>query len=187
MWPNMAGLPMSQSGLRGPKWSQINNITCFWSLLAIWGLLDSFASFQTTFGFLLQITLSKKPLGLLRQKIKFWLKSSKRVQMAPNDQKHVILIIWDHFGPSSITLRHRQACYVCSFLAQKGPFWTPLGTWLRDGNVQNRFKPTSYMSKDYACATDSQSKHIYGRDNQKSDGKGLKMAKNGKILAKITL
>ena len=43
------------------------------------------------------------------------------------------------------------------------------------------------MSKDYACATDSQGKHIYGRDNQKSDGKGLKMAKNGKILAKITL
>ena len=43
------------------------------------------------------------------------------------------------------------------------------------------------MSKDYAYATDSQSEHIYGRDNQKSDGKGLKMAKSGKILDKITL
>ena len=43
------------------------------------------------------------------------------------------------------------------------------------------------MSKDYAYATDSQSKHIYGRDNLKSDGKGLKLAKNGKILANITL
>ena len=43
------------------------------------------------------------------------------------------------------------------------------------------------MSKDYACATDSQSKHIYGRDNQNSDKKGLKMAKNGKILAEIAL
>ena len=39
----------------------------------------------------------------------------------------------------------------------------------------------------HVCATDSQSKDIYGRDNLKSDGKGLKMAKNGKILAKITL
>ena len=43
------------------------------------------------------------------------------------------------------------------------------------------------MSKDYACATDSQSKHIYGRDNQTSDKKGLKMAKNGNILAKMAL
>ena len=37
------------------------------------------------------------------------------------------------------------------------------------------------MSKDYVCATDSQSKHIYGRDNRKSDGKGLKLTKNDKI------
>ena len=43
------------------------------------------------------------------------------------------------------------------------------------------------MSKDYACATDSQSKHIYGRDNQNSARKGSKMAKNGKILAKMAL
>ena len=43
------------------------------------------------------------------------------------------------------------------------------------------------MSKDYACATDSQFKQIYGRDNLKSDEKGLKMAKNGKILAKMTV
>ena len=43
------------------------------------------------------------------------------------------------------------------------------------------------MSKDYACATDSQSKHIHGRDNQNSDRKGSKMAKNGKILAKMAL
>ena len=43
------------------------------------------------------------------------------------------------------------------------------------------------MSKEYACATDSQSKHIYGRDNQNSDKKGLKMATNGKILARIAL
>ena len=43
------------------------------------------------------------------------------------------------------------------------------------------------MSKDYACATDPQSKQIYGRDNQKSGGKGSKTGKNGKILAKQAL
>jgi hypothetical protein len=35
-----------------------------------------------------------------------------------------------------------------------------------------------------ACSTDAQSKHIYGRDSQKSDGKGSKTGKNGKISAK---
>ena len=29
--------------------------------------------------------------------------------MAPNGQKHVTLIIWDHFGPSYTALGHRQA------------------------------------------------------------------------------
>ena len=43
------------------------------------------------------------------------------------------------------------------------------------------------MSKDYACVTNPQSKYIYGRDNQNSAGKGSKMAKNGKILAKMAL
>ena len=38
-----------------------------------------------------------------------------------------------------------------------------------------------------ACSTDAQSKHIYGRDSQKSDGKGSKTGKNGKILAKKAL
>ena len=43
-------------------------------------------------------------------------------KMAPNGQKHVILIIWDHFGPSSTTFGHRQACHVWPFLAQNGPY-----------------------------------------------------------------
>ena len=43
------------------------------------------------------------------------------------------------------------------------------------------------MSKDYARATDPQSKHIYGRDNQNSARKGSKIAQNGKILAKMAL
>ena len=43
------------------------------------------------------------------------------------------------------------------------------------------------MSKDYACATEPQSKHIYGRDNQNNARKGSKMAKNGKIVAKMAL
>ena len=33
------------------------------------------------------------------------------------------------------------------------------------------------MSKDYACATDPQSKHIYGLDNQNSDRKAKKWPK----------
>ena len=43
------------------------------------------------------------------------------------------------------------------------------------------------MSKDYACATDPQSKHVYGRNNQNSAKKGSKMVKNGKNLAKMAL
>ena len=56
-----------------------------------------------------------------------------------------------------------------------------------DGNGKNYIKPTWYMSKDYAWATDPQSKHVYGRNNQNSAKKGSKMAKNGKILAKMAL
>ena len=65
----------------------------------------------------------------------------------------------------------------------KRAFLDPPCTSLKNGNGQNCFKPTSYMSEGNACATDSKSKHIYGRDNQNSDGKGSKIAKNGKILA----
>ena len=43
------------------------------------------------------------------------------------------------------------------------------------------------MSKDYERVTDPQSKHVYGRNNQNRAKKGSKMAKNGKILAKIAL
>ena len=37
------------------------------------------------------------------------------------------------------------------------------------------------MSEDYSCAMDSQSKHVDGRDKQKSEERGWKIAKNGKI------
>ena len=56
-----------------------------------------------------------------------------------------------------------------------------------DGNGKNYIKPTWYMSKDYACATDPQSKHVYGHNNLNGAKKGSKMAKNGKILAKMAL
>ena len=56
-----------------------------------------------------------------------------------------------------------------------------------DGNGKNYIKPTWCMSKDYACAMDPQSKHVYDRNNQNSAKKGSKMAKNGKILAKMAL
>ena len=42
------------------------------------------------------------------------------------------------------------------------------------------------MSKEYSSAMDSQIKQIYGRDNQKSDEKGTRIAKNGKIFANNT-
>ena len=50
------------------------------------------------------------------------------------------------------------------FWPKNHPFLRPPCSQLKHGNGQNCFKPTWYMSKDYACATDSQSKHIYGRD-----------------------
>ena len=70
------------------------------------------------------------------------------------------------------------------FWPKNHPFLRPPCSQLKHGNGQNCFKPTWYMSMEDACSTDAQSKHIYGRDSQKSDGKGSKTGKNGKILAK---
>ena len=79
--------------------------------------------------------------------------------------KNMSWTLVDHFRASA-TL----PCLV--IFGPKRAFLDPLRTRLEDGKGQNCFKPTSYMSKDYACATDPQSKHIYGLDNQNSDRKG---------------
>ena len=99
--------------------------------------------------------------------------NANRRKMVPNGQNHVILIILDPLRPL--------------WDVGKPAVFGPLLTRLKDGSGQNCFKPTWYMSKDHACATDPQSKHISGRYNQNSARKRSKMAKNCKILAKIVL
>ena len=76
------------------------------------------------------------------------------------------------------------------FWPKKG-FLDPPAHMIKGGKGQNWFKPTLYMSKDYAFAVDSQSKHIYGPDNQNSDSKGWKMARfwpklryNSRVMAR---
>ena len=68
---------------------------------------------------------------------------------------------------------------------QNKMFWT---VWNPFSNVKwsKLLSNNFYMSKEYSCAMDSQIKQIYGRDNQKSDEKGSRIAKNGKIFANNT-
>ena len=54
----------------------------------------------------------------------------------------------------------------------------PSCTWLK-------LLQTNFMSLHYACATDSQNKHIYDRDNWKSNGKGSKIAQMKLLLRPI--
>ena len=157
--PNKASMPMSQIGLKWSKWYQMMNITCFSSFGTILGPFGLFVIISDKTWFFASKTQSAfwpKWFGAKNQVLSEMIpKGSNRSKMALNDQKHVILVIWDNFGPSQTTLGHWQACHVWPFLAPKGPFWAPLRTWLKDGNGQNCFKPTLYMAKDYACATDA--------------------------------
>ena len=111
VWNDLKESKWAQNGV---KWSK----TCY---------NDHFGSFQSKLDILPQ--MQKVILGHsdLEQEIKFCLKYSKRVQMAPNYQKHVVLIIRDYFGPFQTTLGHRLACH----------FW-PKGAFL---------DPTAHMIK----------------------------------------
>ena len=88
---------------------------------------------------------------------------SEKVQIGASGSK------WSQMGPFWTTSGHWQACHVWSFLVPNGPFFTHLCTSWENGKGQNCFKTTSYMCKDYSCAMDSQSKHIYGHNNQKNE------------------
>ena len=99
----------------------------------------------------------------------------------------MFLTISCHFGPTwtffgsfqtkfdFLPQKHKVLLGQSAFSKKNFVFYDPKG--LDDGNGRNCFKPTSYMSKDYECATDSQNEHIYERDNQRSEGKGPKIAK----------
>ena len=98
-WPNMAGLPMSQSGLGGPKWSQMINKTCFWSFGAILGPFGPFFYHflqklifcqENTKCFLAKVIWSKNSSFVWNDQ-----KESKWAQNGPNWSK---ICYSDHFG-----------------------------------------------------------------------------------------
>ena len=85
-------------------------------------------------------------------------KNPNRSYMVPNGQTHAVLIIWDHLDHLR-PFWDWQACHVLPFSVPKGPFWTPLHTWLKI--LQRRIATAKTASnqlcicKDFACATDS--------------------------------
>ena len=104
-----------------PKWS-IKHI--FDHLGPFWTHLDSFGSFQTKLDFLLQITSAKKHFSVLRQKIKFCLKWSKRVQMGPKwPQMAKNMLYWSFW----IILDPRRPLWDISNPAIFGHFWPKKG------------------------------------------------------------
>ena len=108
----------------GPKLSKMINITYFFYLGLFWAHLDSFGSFQTKLNFLLQITLAKKHFSVLRQKIKFCLKWSKRVQMGPKwPQMAKNMLYWSFW----IILDPRRPLWDISNPAMFGHFWPKKG------------------------------------------------------------
>ena len=174
--PNMAGLPMPQSGLRGPKMIPNDQYNMY---LIIWGhfgpILTLFGHFTQNLSFCSKSLWPRSTLCFLGKKSSFVWNDQKGSKWSQNGPKWSKTCYIDHLGSFWALLDRfgTSASLPCSaILAPIGPFWTPLRTWLKDGNGQNCFKPTWYMSKDYACATDPQSKHVYGRDNQSSDRKG---------------
>ena len=182
---------MSQSGLRGSKMTPNDQYNMF---LTIWGhfgpIWTLFGHFTQNFSFCSKSLLPRSSLCFIGKKSSFvWKdkKGSKQSQNGPKWSKTCYInhlgsfwTLLDHFGTSTSLPRF-------AIFGPKGPFWTPLHTWLKDGNGQNCIKPTWYMSKDYERVTDPQSKHVYGHNNQNRAKKGSKMAKNGKSLAKMAL
>ena len=138
------------------------NITYFWSFGVI---LDPFGLFGIISD---KISLAEKHFVFSRQKIKFCVKWSKRVQIVPIWPQIIKNMLYWSFGIILDPLRPLwgigNPAMFGHFWPHKGHFGPPLRTWLKDGNGKNCFKPTSYMSKDYACATDSQ--HIGTWDNK---------------------
>ena len=104
-WPNMATLPMSQSGLKGSKiipYDQYNMILTIWHHFGpIWTLLDHF---RQNLIFCSKVVLAKKHFLFCRQRIKFFLKWSKRTKMGPYlsqmaSENHLSISIqwsWNH-------------------------------------------------------------------------------------------
>ena len=84
--------------------SKMINITCFWSFGAILGLFGPFFIFSHKtwfFAYKTQRASWQKWFGAKTKVLcEMTKKSPNGPKMAPNGQKHVILIIWGHFGPS---------------------------------------------------------------------------------------
>ena len=83
---------------KGPKWSQMVNITCFWPFGTIWTHLHHFGPFKTKINFSPQKHKVLLGQSSLEQKIKFCLKWSKRVQMSPKMSQMVKNMLYWPFG-----------------------------------------------------------------------------------------
>ena len=130
-----------QKGQNDPNWSHdFGHLESFMDHLESWIISEKKLDIlpQSTKRFLAKVLWSKNQV-LSEMVLKF----PNGPKMFPNVQKRVMLIIWDNFVPFYI-LGHRQACHVWPFLVLKDPpAPPPPQTWLKDGNGQNCFKPTS--------------------------------------------
>ena len=95
-----------------------------------------------------------------------------RSQMVPNGHYNMFLTIWDHVGP--IGYINKLAMFG-HFWSQKGHNGPPRAHHRRMTMAETASKTTLYVY-EYACATDSQSKHKTKTVVEK--------AQSGKILAK---
>ena len=125
-WPNMAGLPMSQSGLRGPKMipnDQYNMFLTIWGHFGIiWTLFDHFTQNlifcpENTKCFLAKVIWSQNQV--LSEMIP---KSPNGPKMAPNGQKYVKLIILD---PRRLLWDISNPAMFSHFWPKKGFFGPP--------------------------------------------------------------
>ena len=102
-WPNMAGLPMSQSGLRGPKMIPNDQYNMF---LTIWGHFGPIWTLSDQFRQNLIFCLKTEKCFLVEV---IWSKKSSFVWNDPNESK------WVQNGP-----KWSKICYIDHF----GSFWT---------------------------------------------------------------
>ena len=129
MTRDMAGLPMSRYGPKGSKMvpnGQYNMFLTIWDIFGlIWTLLDHF---RQNLIFCSKLLWPRSTLCFWGEKLIFVLKGPKWckwVQMVPNGQKHVILTIWDPFGPHrDIGKPSILPFLLCLFLEQYMIPWT---------------------------------------------------------------
>ena len=136
IWPPMAGLPMSQSGLKEFKMipnGQNDMLLIIWGHFGpIWTVWNHYRQnlifcFESLWPKALSVFEAKNQV--LSEMIT---KSPNGPKMVPNDEKHIIFIIWYH-------LDHFRPIWDIGMLALFGDFWSQKGP----------FGPPVYMIEEW--------------------------------------